>query len=386
MSVKDTLKNITVSVLRFALNIAGSLVPVRKNRMMFYSYSGEQYSCSPRYLAEYINENCPGKFEIIWAFRDMSKAGELPANFKAVQYNSLKFMYYYTSSNIIVNNIYPHIFLKTKKNQIMIDTWHGGGAYKCAVTDQNLKKNQKYRNELNYNKNNISLFLSSSEAFTKYFIKKDMQYDGKILNSGLIRNDLFFCDDNTRRKITEKVKKVLGMEENEKIFLYAPTWRAAGSDNRGFMFDIEKLRNTLSERFGGKWRVVFRMHRLTSTELVSGVADACDYPDMQELLLAADFMITDYSSCIWDYILMKKPIILYTYDLEEYCRKQGLYEDIHLWKIPVCETFDEVLKTIRETSDEQFIKNAQAHYNKLGGCDCGKASRRVLDYILQNLE
>ena len=367
----------------FILSFLSNFIKVKKNRIMFYSYSGEQYSCSPRYLAEYLDEHYHGKFEIIWAFRDISAAKGIRKNFKTVKYNSPKFLYYYTSSRFIVNNIFPYVLLKTKKNQIMIDTWHGGGAYKCAVVEEKFRNSKKYRKTVDYNRRNISLFLSSSRAFTKCFIRHDMHYKGQVLNCGLVRNDLFFCDDSVRRRIDGKVRKKLGIEKDEKLFLYAPTWRSYTDEK--YVFDVERLRNALSERFGGKWRIIFRMHRLTKSELVQGVTDACDYPDMQELLLVSDFMMTDYSSCIWDYALTRKPLLLYAYDLKEYTEKQGFYEDIHRWKLPVCENFDEVVRTIKETSDSQFAENAEAHFRKLGGYDRGNAAEQLADYIIRHM-
>ncbi len=377
------LKSFILSFLNSILSFFSNFVPVKKNRIMFYSYLGQEYSCSPRYLAEYLDEHYHGKFEIIWAFKDVSDTKGMRKNFKAVKYHSPKFLYYYASSHFIINNIFPYILLKTKKNQIMIDTWHGGGAYKCVAVEEKLKKNPMYRKELDYDRDNTSLFLSSSKAFTKYFIRHDIHYKGQVLNCGLPRNDLFFCDESVRRRTDSKVRKILGIDKDEKLFLYAPTWRNYRDEK--YVFDVERLRNALSERFGGKWRIIFRMHRLTNAELVQGVTDACDYPDMQELLLVADCMMTDYSSCLWDYALTEKPLLLYAYDLKEYTEKQGFYEEIHSWKLPVCESFDEVIRTIKETSDSQFAENAKAHFAKLGGYDRGNATKQLAAYVIRHM-
>lgn len=386
MSFVRSLKRTTTAIMREILSILSHLVRIHNGRTMFYSYSGEQYACSPRYLSEYIGQHYPDKFEVIWAFRKLEGIQSIPENIKTVRYNSLRFLYYYASSHFIINNIYPYILLKTKKNQIMIDTWHGGGAYKCAVTEKNLKMDPYYRKNLDDYSRNITLFLSSCKAFTDYFIRQDMHYQGEILESGLIRNDMFFLNQETTQNIVKKVKKELGLDSEERILLYAPTWRSDNSGENGYTFDVERLRETLKVRFDGPWRIIFRMHRLSPAELLPGTADASGYPDMQMLLLAADILITDYSSCIWDYALTRRPIFLYTYDLERYMKKQGFYEEIHTWGVPVCETFDELLRAIKETSDEQFVENADAHFDKFVGYDKGQAAQTTVTYMLQHLE
>ena len=385
MASQSKMKFITVNVFSKLMSLLARFVPVKKNRIMMYSYTGEQYSCCPKAISEYLQEFEPEKFEIIWAFRKNAVISEKPKNVKIVTYQSLKFSYLYASSRFIITNVYPYQMLKTKSNQILIDTWHGGGAYKVAGFDTTKNIDEITRKTMEYNKDNITLFLSSSEQFSNHFIRGGMHYKGEILNSGLPRNDLFFLPSEHLKRIREKTCRKLNIDPTKKICLYAPTWRGKEEPEK-LEFDVRALQNALEQRFGGTWQIVSRMHRLTKNKLRGNVVDACDYPDMQELLISADFLISDYSSAIWDYCLMKKPCILYTYDMETYLNNERrMYIPMEKWGFPICKSFDEVLSVINAIDEKEFHKRMQYHYDLLGGYDNGTACKQVAEYLRSHI-
>ena len=125
------------------------------------------------------------------------------------------------------------------------------------------------------------------------------------------------------------------------------------------MPDFTGLRKVLEEN-GEKWYVLYRAHRYSEDDS-AGLdpecsADVTDYPDMQELLAAADMLITDYSSCIWDYSFLYRPCFLYTPDLREYLAKTGFYVDIHEWPFPICENMEDLEKQIRSFDERKEQK------------------------------
>lgn len=385
MTSQSKIKFITETVLRKVFNIFSAFVPVKKNRIMMYSYSGEQYSCCPRAIFEYLQEHDPDKYEVIWAFRKNASISEKPENAKIVTYQSLKFLYLYSSSRFIITNIFPYHLLRTKSNQKLIDTWHGGGAYKVAGFDVEKYPSKITRTNMEFNSNNISLFLSSSEQFTNYFIRGGMHYKGEVLNSGLPRNDLFFSPLSQLKTIRERVCKKLNIDSKRKICLYAPTWRGTEEPER-LEFDVPALQKALEKRFGGTWQIVSRMHRLTKNKLQGNVIDACDYPDMQELLIAADCLISDYSSAIWDYCLTKKPCFLYAYDMNTYLTKERrMYIPMEKWEFPICRSFNEILSAIRSFDEADFQLCMQHHYELLGGYDNGTACQQIAAYLKNHI-
>lgn len=376
--MKRCMKLLCEDIARIVFRVIGCIIPVKKNRILFYSFTGTQYACSPKYISEYLNENYHGEYEILWAFRDVPDYE--PSYAKTVKYQSILFFYYHLSSKFIISNIYPYHLIGTKKNQIMIDTWHGGGAYKVAGFDFANGDQKSLEKRIGFYQNNITAFVSSSDAFTKYFIRGGMRFGGDVIDAGLPRNDIFFWEHSRKEAIRKKVYNGLGINEKYKLLLYAPTWRSE-EDNKDFVLDIDRLKSALKNRFGGEWKILIRMHMYTSTVILGDVVDAQNYPDMQELLLASDILVSDYSSSIWDYSLTTNPCFLYTYDLDRYLAERSFYIDIEKWGFPICKTFEELLSEIEQFDQADFEQKMKIHYDMLGGYDCGNACCMVSEYI-----
>ena len=113
------------------------------------------------------------------------------------------------------------------------------------------------------------------------------------------------------------------------------------------------------------------------------VLDVTDYPDMQELLCAADLLITDYSSCMWDFALRRKPCLLYVPDLDQYDGDRGFFTPIRDWPGLICRTADELCETAAKLDEEVCAQKAEEHLAKLGSYETGTAAQQVCDRILQ---
>ena len=363
--------------IRSVLRPVSRLFRIRKRRILFWSFRGYQYSCSPKYLSEYLHENFGEEFELVWAFREPEK-WDLADGIRKVRYRSIPFFYYHFTAGFIVTNIYPIPLACTKEGQCLIDTWHGGGAYKAAGFDSG---NSGEFRQLEFSRRNISVFVSSSRLFSEYFIRGGMRFTKEILDAGLPRNDIFFLSPEKQRKIIRDVRNRLGLAGDARILLYAPTWRDRDTE---YELDPERLRAAFAARFGGQWSVLFRTHMKTDGRTPEGVLDVSGYPDMQELLLASDAMITDYSSSIWDYGLTAKPCFLYAYDLDRYREGRSFYLDIRDWGFPVCETFGSLLDAVGAFDADRHRRSVQEHYRKMGGYDSGNACRTVASYILKH--
>ncbi|MGI5977347.1 MAG: CDP-glycerol glycerophosphotransferase family protein [Candidatus Limivicinus sp.] len=382
MSFKNRAKYYIEKCTRGFLQVPGYFVPVKKNRILFYSFTGSQYSCSPKYISEYLSQKYPGQFDIIWAVRSRDKQQLLPCNVKSVLYQSPAFFYYHLSAHFIISNIYPFHLLNKKPGQVMIDTWHGGGAYKKAGKDLACSGSRKqFDRTMDFYKKNISVFLSSSQLFTEYFIHGGMNFYGQILNTGLPRNDIFFLEEEKKQEIRREVLKKLGITEDTRLILYAPTWRSQ-EEYQEFDLDVSALTKAAASRFGGDWKVLMRGHHFSHLNCSEGAVDASTYPDMQQLLVACSMLISDYSSSVWDYSLTGKPCFLYTFDLEKYDRERSFYVDIHKWGFPVCETFSQLVSAIISFDQEQFSRNMESHYQMLGGYDNGHACKKVAQFII----
>lgn len=381
---------------QFCFRILTIFIPVQKNRILIICFGGRQYACNPKYIVEYLYQTDKERFEIIVSIANPSLKKIVPRWMKTTRQYSLLFCYYYMSAKVIISNDSPIFIIPKKGNQLIINTWHGGGAYKRvgkAIDNGNTKQiSHKQRRFFNQN---TSAYISSSMLFTKYHISESNEYNGIILNTGMPRNDVFFYNQKQQHEIKIKVYQFFNIDISNRIILYAPTIhdnsytnnitnRGAGVVFENYWLDAKKLEEYAHERFGGNWVVVIRAH-VGRKSFVADTMDASDYPDMQELLIASDILISDYSSTIWDFSFTYKPCFLYCYDLERYDKERGFYLPIYEWGFPVCETFSALLDAIRTFDENDFHTKMKKHHEQFGSYENGHARERVVNYILQQI-
>ncbi len=352
--------------------------PIVKDRIVLLNELSFSYGDSLKYLHKYIIEN---NLPYCVVFPSRKDQIEHAINVKPM---SIRYFYYLLTSGAIVTNAGGVSYLPKRKGQIIINTWHGGGPYKKI--GENVNGDYWSKREATLNAGKIDYFLSSCQYFTRFempamYIQKD-----KVINSGLPRNDIFWNND---LKIKEKVFSSLRIDEGKKMVLYAPTFRGAFEDysdlikENGLDIDIQRVRDALTDRFGGEWVFAIRLHpKLRNVQLENiGVLNLTDYPDMQELLFAADVIITDYSSLMWDYSLTEKPCFLYAKDIEEYERTRGFYIPVSRWPYPLAHDNDEIEKIIKEFSSEQYRQKVKEHHIECGSYECGRACEKVINLL-----
>lgn len=361
------------------LNRLWYVFPVKKNRIIFSAYDGKHVSCNPKAVFEYMMKHYPGQFEYVWT---LEHPDELEAyrgeNIKAVKMRSLEFYYMKATAKVCVCNAGSFPELPLRKKQFQINTHHGGGAYKTAGaaikgadTRTNLKK-------LEWDANNTSMYLSSSRYFTDEVVRKQKLFSGEVYEYGMPRNDILM--NNCGDEIREKVHKHYGLDQDCKIVIYAPTYR--DTNNEYDSIDIQAVLRALVERFGGNWVCFMRMHYLgKKIEDNKSVISVTDYPDMQDLLAAADVLISDYSSSIWDFSFTGRPCLLYTPDVDEYVETRGLDTPIDTWGFPVCRTNEALCNVLRNWDEKAFQEKMEQHHSNLGACETGMATEKICQRI-----
>jgi len=350
------------------------IFPIKDNRILFQAFREKQYACNPKYISEALNGLYGDEYEIGWTFRNPEKFAYLAEQgVRVMKAGSLRAYYYALTAKVICVNTYYKPTLPRRRGQYYIRTWHGGGAYKRVGKMMKLPPLERYY--IGMQQQGADLYLSSSRAFTELTLRESFGYTGEVLEKGMPRNDMLMSQH--RHLFTARVRKRLNLQENDRLVLYAPTYR---SDIRphSFGIDYERLTASLEKRFGGKWICAYRGHHITHRSDQSASAGTAlnltDYPDMQELLLAADVLITDYSSSIWDMSLMFKPTFLYATDLGDYKADRDFYTDIHDWPFSLAENNDELEKNILEFDEEAYRTNVRAHHDSLGSYETGRAS------------
>jgi CDP-glycerol glycerophosphotransferase len=315
---------------------------------------------------------------MVWLVSDVSL--ECPAAIRKVKLQSLKASYELSTAKVIVSNVRATLPYKKKLTQYYIQTWHGSVAFKAIEKDAVDKLRPDYVREAVADSRMISLFLSSNSIQT-HEIQTCFWYDGEIFESGSPRNDMLFMGDNVKNRIKQR----LGLVPDTKVVLYAPTFR---DDFRTDVYNLNlpEVCSRLTSSLGGRWTALARLHPnvMEAGIMVYGdtVLNASSYPDMQELLLIADVLITDYSSTIYDAAIMHKLVLLYAPDLDDYKANRGLKQVYFDFPARVCQTQDELFSFVDELDMAAYHARLRAFLGKIRIFDDGHASQRVADRIL----
>lgn len=277
--------------------------------------------------------------------------------------------------------------IKIKRDQKIIQLWHGAGAFKKfgfsrIGTGDNLKRiHSGYKKYTNVSVTSENIIECYAEAFN---ISTD-----KIKALGIPRTDLFFDSDHMNRK-REKVYKTFPNIKNKKVVLIAPTYRGGELENANYDFSKIKL-NEIGADLGNDYVVMVKWHPALHNNILRGkceietsdnITDCSDYSDINDLLLVTDVLVTDYSSVIFDYFLLNKPIVYYTYDLEKYKKDRGLYFDFEKYLYgPVATTYDQLIEAIKI---EKTCEKERESFNSLfmKACD-GRSTEKIFNWVFE---
>lgn len=363
------------------------LCKVKKNRVLFIDALSKKYSGNPKYIAEYLMLHYPHVFEVFFAVDDPRKYSKYSiGNMRFIAYNSFSYFQAAMTAKIILTNSGGFSYIPLKKCQYVINTWHGGGAYKMAGIHM-YNNSYFFRRDLGLWSKSISVFLSTNRRFSECLSDSMLIDQRKFWEIGMPRNDILLEKNDELRQV---IRDRLGLHENEKLVLYAPTYRKV-NDNYfrdsvaiSYSLDESRLCSALEKRFGGNWTFAIRLHpSVTNREKIvpTSVRDLTDYSDMQELLLASDAMINDFSSSLWDYMLTGKPCFMYAEDLEHYIETTKVYTPIAEWPFPKSTTFEELIESIENFNYAEYSENCRIHYQALGGCETGEARKLTCERI-----
>src|SRR5699024_3141759 len=263
---------------------------------------------------------------------------------------SFRYFYYLARARVWVNNQNFPTYLTKRKGTTYVQTWHGTPLKKMLHDIENVMgRNDTYLERVTNSVNRWDYLLSPSSYASETF-RSAFQYKGPIIEKGYPRNDVFYKQNIKER--SEDIKSRLRLPRDKKVILYAPTFRDNQTSKKNkFMFqvqmDLEKMQQELSDEY----IILLRMHLVINNKLSipkwqkGFVKNVSNYPDMQELLLISDILITDYSSVMFDYANTKRPILYFTYDLETYRDMvRGFYIDFEKEAPgPFVRTTDEII-------------------------------------------
>jgi CDP-glycerol glycerophosphotransferase len=264
------------------------------------------------------------------------------------------------------------------KNTLYINTWHGTPIKKIGkdLKDALFTFTSKHEGKYDY-------FCVQGEFEKKIYNRAFNIPEANLVLTGLPRNDVLINFD----KITpNSIKRKLGLPIDKKIILYAPTFREFNNYQFKTPIDWKKWEHCLSD----KYVVVLRVHHavvgsININNMDEFIYDYSSYPDLNDLMIVSDLLISDYSSIFFDYSILGKPMLCYAYDYEEYSKKRGLYFDIRKEIPGGFSSEDELIDQIIKMDYESAKKSTEDFKHKYVE-DYGEATRKVVDLVYRNLQ
>lgn len=271
--------------------------------------------------------------------------------------------------------------LDKRPDQTYINTHHGSLGIKCIGSDIPHARSIPLREYVLRRDAAMIDYLISNATWEADFVYRRRFYGyGKVELFGHPRNDILFGD---HAEVRQKVAASLGLCADDRILFYAPTYRNM-SQQDVYLHDFADVLTACARRFGGTWRAVVRLHpimRRADFRFGADVVDATDYPDIQELMVAADAMVCDYSSCMFDFMLTRRPVFVYAPDMEEYERTQGFYYPMSETPFPVAKSEEELSDRIRAFDDAKYRAGVEGFLKGKGCVEDGHATERVANLI-----
>ena len=374
-----------MSIHDLAVKAICKMTPIKHNRIVFDSYYGRGYSDSPKAICEVLRQSGED-LDLVWLCRDEAAEKTLPEGVRAVPNHGMKKLKALASAKVWVDNCRKYETCK-RKGQIYMQTWHGF-TLKKLEQDVEDKLEPAYLRACKSDSAQCDVMISGSGFMTKLY-RERFWYQGPVLNTGTPRNDIFY---RNHAEIHAKVCQALGLPEDRKLALYAPTFRDDHS-TEAYRLDTALVRRKCEEHFQGQWSVLVRLHPNVASQ--SGelfaydgdrLVDVTAYPDMQELLCAAGLLITDYSSSMFDYALTGKPIVQFATDIEAYQKGRDFYFPLDSLPFPLAKSNEELEPILTELqplwTSPEWAEFAREHEF----CEDGNASVKCAAIILQQIK
>ncbi|NRQ34918.1 glycosyltransferase [Nonomuraea sp. NN258] len=352
------------------------VVPRRPDLALFESDVGKSYGGSPRAIYEELRRrDLP--IEVVWSVA--RNRANFPADARLVRRGSWKYVWTMARAGIWVDSHgFPLDYPKPPGTRYL-QTWHGQGIKSIGFDAPDLRSDfDKPRAQWRAAVARWDALVSPSAEFSRVFLPSN-GYTGTVYRYGTPR-----CDALVNAEPVGDVRERLEIPPGRKILLYAPTYRDRHKrSGRSVRADLERM----AEELADEWVVILRTHpveRYSPPEhLRHFVRQASSYPEINDLMLASDALLTDYSSVMCDYALTGKPMVFYIDDWDEYrLSERGVYHDLPAIAPGACvSTTDELIATLRELPETHAaFQERYAAFRELWCADeRGDAAARVVD-------
>lgn len=360
--------------------------------IVFETFGGKNYSDSPKYIYEYMLKNYPD-YKYVWILKNPSKS-EIPGNPLKIKKGSLEYYKAYSKAKVWVNNARLPLALNKKDNQKYIQTWHGTPLKRLAndmkVVRMPGTTTPQYKRNFHMETSRWDYLVSPNHYSSEIFESAFWMDEERVLEIGYPRNDLLVTHANDEELIS-KIRENVNIPEGKKVLMYAPTWRDDEFIKKGqYLFELKINLENLYESIGDEYVILLRMHYLISNAIdLSGyenfAIDVSDYDDISELYLITDALITDYSSVMFDFGILKRPQFFFAYDIEKYDKDlRGFYLDyVNDLPGPIFEDPFDLADSLKDVDliKESYQDKIDEFYDRFCRLEQGESSKYIGELI-----
>ena len=358
-------------------------------KVVFAAFSGA-VGCNPKYIARALAKKHPG-VDIVWLLgtAEYRKCGGKVETGRAVHMWTLRAYRETATARAWIDNAQTFLLdgmPRKREGQLYLNTWHGSLGIKRLDTASDEVRARYRKMQV------VDVVLTNSD-FEEGVFRESCFPSNELLRLGHPRNDVFFGTCAEKEAIRARVKKELGISEEVHLALYAPTFREDAFATAVGRLDFGRWANALAARFGGEWKVAVRLHPHDAKavadglfSLPKGLLDVSGYDDMQELLVASDVGITDYSSWIFDFLLGDGVGFVYAPDKAEYDRRRGFYYPLEETPFPIAESEDVLCTNIANFDEAKYLADKVGFLRARGCMEDGHASERAADFLAGSIE
>lgn len=353
--------------------------------VVWQSFDG-RYSDNPRAVYELWKATRPGDLHTWLAHPD--HAQYFPPDVVTVPPHGDECIATLEAADLLVANTHTEVDWRKRPDATYLQTWHGTPLKR--VHFDVLWAPEGRLDRLTRDVDKWDVLLSPNAASTPR-LRRAFGFSGELLESGYPRNDILLAPN--RDEVRQRVRAELGLTESTTVVLYAPTWRddavfAEGRPEITLALDVDAL----TTRLGAGYCVLLRVHAAETDRhvLIDGpsIRDVSLHPDVAELYLAADVLVTDYSSVMFDFALTGKPIVYFTYDLARFRDVvRGFYFDLEDEAPgPLANTAPQLVAALLDLPGTQrhYAKEYAAFQARYCNLEDGSATRRVLERLWKN--
>lgn len=359
-----------------------SIFPINRRKIVFESFGGVSASDSPRAIYDQMIK-LGYDFQWVWLVNDKKIFRH---NCVTAHPLSIRALYHLATAQLWIDNFRKRSWVAKRKEQFYVQTWHGCGVptKKCEAQTADKLSRHYVENAINDSKM-ADLFLSGSRIETERY-RKFFWYDGNILEKGIPAVSMYYenCDKYYARIVTE-----FHVDNGDHFLLYAPTFRE-NENTDSYLKDFDKIRETLTQKYGGVWRVLVRLHPNAihlqdRYQYDEWVLNASNYGELGDLIMASDLVISDYSGSAYYGIAAGKRTLLYMPDRDAYENERGIYIKLNEMPFLIAQTYAQLMDNIKSFDDSVYQRSIKEFSDRIGLCNSEKSATVVTEYIIEHM-